>query len=461
MIQPQCTKIFKVRSNSSNMFKGINTILENSTNLQKEGEKQEARSAQRSLANSRQEETSEQASIIKVIKLSTGSDKRWNCINSFQTPTNKGILLLPSTNKVYRNIKRIEFSRRMNMMDKPIVIIKFEGIVGEIHKERIWSDKNFKLITRGSAVDGLKLFSAYFQVVLFIQKSTKNTQKIKEWTKAKWLVLDAIYSKKKENGSIAEDFAQIYNDFNVVNPKSIAKSVIVISWVNIDSWSLKNNIEFEQSLFDKTQGMICTGFPYTINCRPDIEEVPNKVSETNQVSNKSKLDMPLTMLFPHILTEGGDDLSMISIFKTVITVALLSLKEYSVSLKHINLNFLKESDVKFQKQFLGLDVTRVCERFSSCDALLFEPIWDEEVSTTILSDSETKKMPFRKKRFKKSINNSFDLNLVNKIASSDEDTSDHDSWSSAKTDQNIGQKHVSFSVQSHKSQIYQILLYSL
>ena len=266
------------------------------------------------------------------------------------------------------------------MMDKPIVIIKFEGIIGEIHKERIWSEKsNFKLITRGGAVNGLKLFSAYFQVVLFVQKSTKNIQKIKEWTKSKGLVLDAIYSKKGEDGNIAEDFAQIYNDFNVVNPKSIAKSVIVISWVNIDSWSIKNNTEFEQFLFDKTQGMICTGFPYTINCRPDTEDTSSKVPESNHVSTKSKLDMPLTLLFPHILTEGGDDLSMISIFKTVITVALLSLKEYSDSLKHVDLNFLKESDVKFQKQFLGLDITRVCERSSSCDALLVEPIGDEEV----------------------------------------------------------------------------------
>ena len=330
------------------------------------------------------------------------------------------------------------------MMDKPIVIIKFEGIIGEIHKERIWSEKsNFKLITRGGAVNGLKLFSAYFQVVLFVQKSTKNIQKIKEWTKSKGLVLDAIYSKKGEDRNIAEDFAQIYNDFNVVNPKTIAKSVIVISWVNIDSWSIKNNIEFEQFLFDKTQGMICTGFPYTINCRPDIEDTSSKVSESNHVPTKSKLDMPLTLLFPHILTEGGDDLSMISIFKTVITVALLSLKEYSDSLKHVDLNFLKESDVKFQKQFLGLDITRVCERSSSCDALLVEPIGDEEVSTTIFSESESKKMSFRKNRFKKSINNSFDLNLANKIASSDEDTSDHDSWSSVKTDNNIGRKHVS------------------
>ena len=200
--------------------------------LNKDNEKHETKSAQRSLANSRQEETSErseQASIIKAIKLSSDSDKR-GIIYSFQKPTNKGIHLLPSTNKVYRNIKRIEFSRRMNMMDKPIVIIKFEGIIGEIHKERIWSEKsNFKLITRGGAVNGLKLFSAYFQVVLFVQKSTKNIQKIKEWTKSKGLVLDAIYSKKGEDGNIAEDFAQIYNDFNVVNPKTIAKSVIVIS----------------------------------------------------------------------------------------------------------------------------------------------------------------------------------------------------------------------------------------
>ena len=97
------------------------------------------------------------AGLLKAGKLSM-NDKRLTCFNNNQRSNTQGIHLLPSTNKVYRNTKRIDFSRRMHMMDRPIIILTFEGIVGHFHKERIWCDKNFKLITRGGAPNGLKLF---------------------------------------------------------------------------------------------------------------------------------------------------------------------------------------------------------------------------------------------------------------------------------------------------------------
>lgn len=83
--------------------------------------------------------------------------------------------------------------------------------------------------------------------------------------------------------------------------------------------------------------------------------------------------------------------------------------------------------MKLQRQFLGLDLKNVYERSNSYDALLKEPGGDEEASTTFLSDSENKRFSIRNNRFKKSSNNSFDLNAQNKIVSSDDDTSDHDS----------------------------------
>ena len=96
-------------------------------------------------------------SMTNAVKLAI-CEKRGNYLNGNTLSNTQGIHLLPSTNKVYRNTKRVEFCRRMHMMDRPIVIIHFEGIIGNFHKERIWCEKNFKLITRGCAISGLRMF---------------------------------------------------------------------------------------------------------------------------------------------------------------------------------------------------------------------------------------------------------------------------------------------------------------
>jgi hypothetical protein len=82
--------------------------------------------------------------------------------------------------------------------------------------------------------------------------------------KSKGILVDAIYTSKEVNDSVEEDYAQIYNDFNIVNSKQIAKSIIVINSVDIDIPNIEGS-QLEKMIFDKTQGYIVSGLPYTIN----------------------------------------------------------------------------------------------------------------------------------------------------------------------------------------------------
>jgi hypothetical protein len=381
----------KARSNSSNALNKTEEDLQNSDNSNKNDVRKNYHSAQRSQQNTRNEKASQNSDpsvMLKAVKLAISDKRSWLVGNS--RSNTQGIHLLPSTNKLYRNTKRIAFTRRMNMMDRPIIVISFEGIIGDFQKENIWSDKNYKLITRGNASAGLKLFWNYFQVVLYFKKThKKNILKVKEWLKTRSILVDAIYGRKATDDNIQEDYAQVYNDFNIVSSKNIAKSIIVINSLDIDNSKISTNLELEKIIFNKNNGLTVSGLPYTINWQQSW-----KVVEAHW-KPKSMLDMPLSLLFPNILTDWGDDLSMISIFKVVISIAFLSLKDYSENFKYSNLKLLKESDVKLQRQFLGLDLTNVCQKSYSTDNLLQETKWDEEASTTILSDSETKKVSVR------------------------------------------------------------------
>ena len=139
--------------------------------------------------------------------------------------------------------------------------------------------------------------------------------------------------------------------------------------------------------------------------------------------------MPLSLLFPNLLSNYGEDVSMISIFKVVISIAFLSLKRIYILKENIDTS---ENVVKLQRQFLGFDLTNVFKRSHSVDNLLRDPKYDEEASTTIFSDSEVK-VSGPHFKISDSLNNSFDINNSGKVNSSDDETSGQDSCSSLKT----------------------------
>jgi hypothetical protein len=49
--------------------------------------------------------------------------------------------MLPSTQKHYKRTKREYFGRRMSMIDKPLIILAFQGVLGDFLKHNFWSEK--------------------------------------------------------------------------------------------------------------------------------------------------------------------------------------------------------------------------------------------------------------------------------------------------------------------------------
>ena len=42
--------------------------------------------------------------------------------------------MLPSTPKIFKRMKRVLFARRMSYMDRPLIIINFQGVLGDFIK---------------------------------------------------------------------------------------------------------------------------------------------------------------------------------------------------------------------------------------------------------------------------------------------------------------------------------------
>jgi hypothetical protein len=67
--------------------------------------------------------------------------------------------MLPSTPKIYKLTKRELFARRMNLMDRPLVIINFQGVLGDFLRDKL---DPLQINLRVGAKEGLKLLTNHF-----------------------------------------------------------------------------------------------------------------------------------------------------------------------------------------------------------------------------------------------------------------------------------------------------------
>lgn len=56
--------------------------------------------------------------------------------------------LLPSTAKFYKRTLRHYFRRRMNQMDRPLIVINFQGVLGDFFKDSGLSMKQDNIMSK-------------------------------------------------------------------------------------------------------------------------------------------------------------------------------------------------------------------------------------------------------------------------------------------------------------------------
>lgn len=125
--------------------------------------------------------------------------------------------------------KRVLFKPRPEMKEKNLVVVNFEGVLGEVYKDNIWNDKEAKLHLRKGCVKGLHSLNQNFQVALFFTNKKSCYQKVVKYFTSKKLKFDAVYVSEnevqwdKKNGEkvkrpmkyseYIQDYTQVASDF--------------------------------------------------------------------------------------------------------------------------------------------------------------------------------------------------------------------------------------------------------
>ena len=128
----------------------------------------------------------------------------------------------PRTDRVFQfKSRRLDFARRKSHQDKMIIIIHFEGVIGEVKKRDLKED-SMQLILRHGAIEGIKELLKNFQVVLY-SSMCENTlhMVIEHLIREHEIVFDAVYTRLQAFKRSEEycNYNQIYTDFDLVSPE--------------------------------------------------------------------------------------------------------------------------------------------------------------------------------------------------------------------------------------------------
>ena len=142
--------------------------------------------------------------------------------------------LLPSTSKYYKRTYRHFFRRRMNQMDRPMIIINFQGVLGDFFKDSGLSAKQDSIMSkqyvasmnppsnmpmaamnqefcqphmwvRIGTIDGLKYLAKHFQIIVFSRETCNEDMgqisqlnMIQQYLHQNDITIDAIYSSSSQ-----------------------------------------------------------------------------------------------------------------------------------------------------------------------------------------------------------------------------------------------------------------------
>ena len=152
------------------------------------------------------------ALVTKKIPLRNHSHHRPNLSTVVKTQSKKHNLpkIIPSQPKSKESF-RVWYSPRAEMSEAPIIVIRFEGVLGSYTKKSLWDTKTQRH-TVPNMITGLRKLRQSFQLILTCCLSSKQVKEVISIMTEEGVIPDAIYIK---SDSIPLSYSQIVIDFAI------------------------------------------------------------------------------------------------------------------------------------------------------------------------------------------------------------------------------------------------------
>mmetsp|Transcript_24268 Transcript_24268/g.43184 ORF Transcript_24268/g.43184 Transcript_24268/m.43184 type:complete len:436 (+) Transcript_24268:290-1597(+) len=244
--------------------------------------------------------------IVKIVENALVRAKSFDGINkAFRKHTAS---TEPKTGEEGEYTTRLQFHRRKDFCDKLLVIVVFEGVVGDTYKEDLWSEEPPQLHLRPNAINSLKKMSESYQLALVLLSEKTDFSKFDtlcsqedfsfdavylsnnslRWEKQTCKTTDKMRLKQLEFTKHIQDYNQVYLDFEITY--DVLCRVLVLTSIAVDPEELPSkahaDVLYWNGPFD-TKKFLVTGVPVTLKYDAQVPVtvlVPNPRSHAHHLA---------------------------------------------------------------------------------------------------------------------------------------------------------------------------------
>lgn len=175
--------------------------------------------------------------------------------------------------------ERMRWDRRPSHANSPLVILNFEGVLGDYFEESFWTKRPACLYLRPGWLKGLRLLTKRMQLVLVASCSQGKLRKLLEILNERKVKFDAVYrrhSHKQERHLL--NYSQILHEFHVKKP--VSDRTLVLSSIALEDAEIEKrfgqDLVYEPSMsLDKRWTCMNTPSSHNASLRPAFCLVPN------------------------------------------------------------------------------------------------------------------------------------------------------------------------------------------
>lgn len=191
------------------------------------------------------------------------------------------------------------------MKKMPLIIINFEGIIGDILKIPVFDPTaKLGLYLKNGVVENMPRLLNKFQTVIVTSQEAK-ADSLLLYFKSVGIVFDAMYHRQNQDSTneLFSSYAHIYEDFGLPL-EDVKWNALLLCPILLENIEIKNRNN-DQLVCD----ILYTWDDEYSNNNEELPKAHERKNKTNQFhikhlsSPEDKLDAPVTILVPHFLSQ--------------------------------------------------------------------------------------------------------------------------------------------------------------
>ena len=137
------------------------------------------------------------------------------------------------------------------MKNMPLIIINFEGIIGEILTLPLFDpEAKTGLYIKSGVIENMKRLSSKFQLAIVTGIDDTKFSKIMKFFKSHKIVFDAVYFRKilENTEDLFSEYSHIFTDFEI-EPEDVKWNVLLLCPILLENIEIKTRTN-EELVFD-------------------------------------------------------------------------------------------------------------------------------------------------------------------------------------------------------------------